>query len=317
MGPHPTFSKLKRFALRQKEVTTDTRSVHCGAPERNLKKGFAKNAIHTTKYNFLSFLPKGLFEQFRRVANIYFLFHAGLSLTPITPVNPVTTIVPLVFVIGVAMVKEGIEDLKRGRSDKKVNGTLVDVVLGPGKVEARRWKDVRVGDIVRVTRDSSFPGDLVFLGSSDPEGVGFVETMNLDGETNLKVRNAVEQTRGLYPEGFGGFDGTVECEQPNPSLYTFAGTLNWRGEGIPLGPENILLRGSDLRNTAEVYGAVIFTGHDTKIMMNATSPPSKRSFIERRLDYVILGQMALLFLMSLLTAIWFGVRLSNEMQEQW
>lgn len=317
MGPHPTLAALKRFALRQKPVDGTTRTVHCGAPERNLKRGFAKNAIHTTKYNVLTFLPKGLFEQFRRVANLYFLFHACLSLTPISPVNPVTTILPLCFVIGVAMIKEGIEDLKRGRSDKKLNGTLVDVVLGPGKVEPRRWRDVRVGDIVLVKRDSSFPGDLVFLGSSDPEGVGFVETMNLDGETNLKVRNAVEATRELYPDGFATFDGTVECEQPNPSLYTFAGNLTWQGEVIPLGPENILLRGSDLRNTGEVYGAVIFTGHDTKVMMNATAPPSKRSFIEKRLDYIILGQLALLIAMSTLTAVWFSVLLGDDMEDQW
>lgn len=65
------------------------------------------------------------------------------------------------------------------------------------------------------------------------------------------------------------FQGKIECEVPNRNLYDFAGTLkvNSAAFPIPLGADQVLLRGSQLRNTTWIYGVVIYTGHDTKLMM--------------------------------------------------
>lgn len=92
-----------------------SRVVFCNEPERHRDKAFMyrSNYVSTTKYNIITFVPKALFEQFRRVANLYFLFAAGLSLTPLTPFTPGSLIAPLVFVVGVSMVKEAIEDWRR------------------------------------------------------------------------------------------------------------------------------------------------------------------------------------------------------------
>eukprot|EP00249_Psilotum_nudum_P013543 c24389_g1_i3 orf=295-4026(-) len=302
---------------RGREHAQDRRIVQVGVSEHRTKVKYPGNKISTTKYKWYSFLPKGLYEQFRRVANLYFAFHAAISLTPVSPVNPVTTVLPLVFVIGVALVKEAVEDFRRGREDKKVNNRLVSVLWSDGQFRKLRWKDVNVGDIVRVDCDNFFPADMLFLSSNDSSGTSYVETMNLDGETSLKIRICLDQTRELSHTAFKTFNAVVECEQPNPSIYTFVGNLIWMEKVSHLGPTQILLRGSKLRNTPYVYGVVLFTGFETKIMMNSLDPPSKRSSVERQLDFIILFQLALLVGMSVLSGLLFAIWLSMDFHKQW
>lgn len=91
------------------------RVVHCDQPHKHVEgeHGYQKNYISTTKYNLATFFPKCLFEQFRRVANIYFAIAAGLGFTPLSPYQAASLVAPLVFVIGVSMVKEAYEDYRR------------------------------------------------------------------------------------------------------------------------------------------------------------------------------------------------------------
>ena len=88
----------------------------------------------------------------------------------------------------------------------------------------------------------------------------------------------------------------IKCEDPNPSLYTFVGSMEYEGKHYPLSSQEILLRDSKLRNTEYIYGVIIFSGHDTKVMQNTTDPPSKRSGIERKMDKIISWQVSLQFL---------------------
>jgi phospholipid-transporting ATPase len=157
---------------------------------------------------------------------------------------------------------------------------------------ARKWKDLRVGDIVRVESDQFIPADLVLISSSEPEGLCYIETSNLDGcvppfpslppltkfpsETNLKIKQASPQTASLTsPSLASTLHGKLRSEHPNNALYTYEGTLELLSDvnvpkTVPLGPDQMLLRGAQLRNTPWVYGIVVFTGHETKLMQNAT-----------------------------------------------
>ncbi|GAV61079.1 E1-E2_ATPase domain-containing protein/HAD domain-containing protein [Cephalotus follicularis] len=288
------------------------RTIYCNDREANLPVRFKGNSISTTKYNFFTFLPKGLFEQFRRVANLYFLMISILSTTPISPVHPVTNVVPLSLVLFVSLVKEAFEDWKRFQNDMTINNNIIDV-LQDQKWEAVSWKKLQVGDIVRVKHDGVFPADLIFLASTNPDGVCYIETSNLDGETNLKIRKALERTWDyLTPEKASEFKGEVQCEQPNNSLYTFTGNLIVQKQTLPLTPNQILLRGCSLRNTEYIVGAVVFTGHETKVMMNAMNVPSKRSTLERKLDKLILALFGTLFVMCLIGAIGSGVFINRK-----
>ncbi|KAK2994397.1 hypothetical protein RJ640_029512 [Escallonia rubra] len=288
------------------------RTVFCNDREANVNAKFKGNSISTTKYNILTFLPKGLFEQFRRVANSYFLMISLLSCTPVSPVSPITNVVPLSMVLFVSLVKEAYEDWKRLQNDKTINNSSIEV-LQDRRWESIPWKKLQVGDVVRVRQDAFFPADLLFLASSNSDGVCYTETANLDGETNLKIRKALERTWDyVTPEKASEFNGEVQCEQPNNSLYTFTGNLIIEKQTLPLSPNQILLRGCSLRNTEYIVGTVIFTGHETKVMMNSMNVPSKRSTLEKKLDKVIISLFVILFCMCLIGsmggAIWINFK---------
>lgn len=171
-----------------------------------------------------------------------------------------------------------------------------------------RWKNLRVGDIVKVHKDEYFPADLLLLSSSYEDGICYVETMNLDGETNLKLKHSLELTSHLNDdESLNDFMAVIKCEDPNENLYSFVGTFFSDGKQYPLSIQQILLRDSKLKNTDYIYGVVIFTGHDTKVMQNATDPPSKRSKIERRMDKIIYILFSTLILISFIGSFFFGI----------
>ncbi|KAJ8564714.1 hypothetical protein K7X08_001174 [Anisodus acutangulus] len=295
-----------------------SRVVYCNEPSsfESVIRDYAGNYVSTTKYSAATFLPKSLFEQFRRVANFYFLVVAVLSFTPLTPYYAATAVIPLVIVIGVTMLKEGIEDWHRKQQDIEMNNRKVKVHKENGVFDHTEWKNLRVGDIVKVEKDEFFPADLLLLSSSYEDAVCYVETMNLDGETNLKLKQALEVTSSLHEDShFKDFKAFVKCEDPNANLYAFVGTMEYEEKQNPLSPQQLLLRDSKLRNTDYIYGAVIFTGHDTKVMQNATDPPSKRSKVERRMDKIIYFLFGLLVTMSIVGSVCFGFLTKEDLDD--
>ncbi|KAA8541660.1 hypothetical protein F0562_022812 [Nyssa sinensis] len=297
-----------------------SRMVYCNEPCLHGKKPlkYCSNYISTTKYNIITFLPKAIFEQFRRVANLYFLLAAILSLTSIAPFSAVSMIAPLAFVVGLSMAKEALEDWCRFIQDMKVNMRKASVHRGNGVFGNKPWMKIRVGDVLKVKKDKFFPADLLLLSSSYEDGICYVETMNLDGETNLKVKRALEVTLPFDDDvTFKDFKGTIRCEDPNPNLYNFVGNIEYDRQVYPLDPSQILLRDSKLRNTAYIYGVVIFTGHDSKVMQNATESPSKRSRIEKQTDKIIYILFSLLVLISLISSTGFAVKSKFQVPDWW
>ncbi|KAK1308287.1 putative phospholipid-transporting ATPase 5 [Acorus calamus] len=227
-------------------------------------------------------------------------------------------IAPLAFVVGLSMVKEAMEDWRRFIQDMKVNSRKVCVHKGEGRFGYKPWQKLRVGDVVRVEKDQFFPADLLLLSSSYEDGICYVETMNLDGETNLKVKRSLEVTLPLDDVmAFKDFMATIRCEDPNPNLYTFVGNFEYEQQVYALDPNHILLRDSKLRNTTHVYGVVIFTGPDSKVMQNSTKSPSKRSGIERKMDKIIYVLFSILVLISVISSIGFAVKTRYFMPEMW
>lgn len=153
------------------------------------------------------------------------------------------------------------------------------------------WEDVRVGDFVRITDNRPIPADVLICATSDPENVAYVETMNLDGETNLKSRNAVPGLTHLSsPEACTNSANSfqVHCDRPENNMYRLNAMVEMGGEKdkkkIPVDLQTVLLRGTVLKNTDWVIGVVLFTGQDTKIVMNSGGTPSKRSRVERQMN---------------------------------
>ncbi|PKA47230.1 Putative phospholipid-transporting ATPase 8 [Apostasia shenzhenica] len=300
---------------RKPEAVGYAREVYCNdsACEEALRLNYSGNAISTTKYTVANFVPKSLFEQFRRVANVFFLVVAFVSFTPLAPYRAVSVALPLFFVVSATMVKEAVEDWRRKQQDVEVNNRVVKVYDGSHAFQSTEWKKLRVGDVVKVEKDEFFPADLLLISSSSDDGVCFVETMNLDGETNLKRKESLNVTSSLLTEhSFQKFKAFIKCEDPNEKLYSFIGTIYYDGFQYSLSPQQILLRDSKLRNTHYIYGVVIFTGHDAKVMQNTMDPPSKRSKIEKRMDKIIYVLFAALVVISSTGSIIFGIKTKED-----
>ncbi|KAI7824825.1 hypothetical protein BC939DRAFT_396404 [Gamsiella multidivaricata] len=285
------------------------RVIYLNNPERNSQSKYLHNRISTSKYNYLTFLPKFLYEQFSKYANVFFLFTACIQqIEGVSPTSRYTTAVPLVLVLFATAVKEVMEDYKRHASDSETNARLSKVLQGNTFV-SRAWHSIRVGDIIRVEGGEPFPADLVLLSSSEPEGMCYIETSNLDGETNLKIKQALPETAKLItPLDVSQIGGCIRSEQPNNSLYTFEGTLLMNGtqghpKELPLDPTQVLLRGAQLRNTNWIYGVVVFTGHESKLMRNASATPIKRTSVEKMTNVQIVFLFGILLAMSLASAV--------------
>ncbi|XP_077984913.1 putative phospholipid-transporting ATPase IA [Glandiceps talaboti] len=305
-------------ATEQAEVA-EVRSIYLNYRPQSVK--YVSNSVSTAKYNLLTFFPKFLFEQFRKYSNLFFLCITLTQQIPrVSPTGRYTTLVPLLFILLVSAFKEIIEDFKRHLADDETNKRKISVLRG-GRWVTLKWREVQVGDIVKVVNDQEFPADLVLLSSSEPQGMCYLETSNLDGETNLKLRQGLPQTAGLLShEDVAAMEGRIECEGPNRHLYEFVGNIRLRGSSKmanPLGPDQILLRGAQLKNTQWVFGAVIYTGHETKLMMNSTSAPLKRSTMEVMTNKQILYMLILLMSLSLLSTIASEIWDGNHTGSHW
>ncbi|ETV75531.1 hypothetical protein, variant 1 [Aphanomyces astaci] len=278
----------------------------------NHAQRFRGNRIHTAKYTVLTFVPKNLFEQFRRVANIYFLILSVLTSMPFSPKNPVSLIGTFLAVLVFSAAKEGYEDYIRHLSDADINTRHVDVLadvassssssapppppLRPSEssqspspsitlpllqfpVKTIKWHQLQVGDLVLLRKNDEVPADCLLLATSDADsGVCSIDSANLDGESSLKTLYAVNG--GMPPEALASLRGRVEHESPTASLASFRGTLHVASATpVLLTLNQVLLRGCSIRHSKWAVGVVLYAGHDTKSFLNGSAPPYKSSTV--------------------------------------
>uniref|UniRef100_A0A671XQ40 Phospholipid-transporting ATPase n=1 Tax=Sparus aurata TaxID=8175 RepID=A0A671XQ40_SPAAU len=291
----------------------DARLIHINQPQFTK---FCSNRVSTAKYNVLTFLPRFLYSQFRRAANAFFLFIALLQQIPdVSPTGRWTTLVPLLFILVVAAVKETLSHCLFISSFSSFPPpppppSLLTTVLRNGAWEIVHWEKVCTKNVsLKLMIEQEFittsSVHILFLHNSEPQGMCYIETSNLDGETNLKIRQGLQVTADIKDiDSLMRLSGRMECESPNRHLYEFVGNIRLdRRSTIPLGPDQILLRGAQLRNTQWVHGVVVYTGHDTKLMQNSTRPPLKLSNVERITNFQILVLFGCLLAISLVCSI--------------
>ncbi|XP_057388675.1 phospholipid-transporting ATPase IH isoform X4 [Balaenoptera acutorostrata] len=296
------------------EECVDSRTVYVGhrepppGAEAYIPQRCPDNRIVSSKYTFWNFIPKNLFEQFRRIANFYFLIIFLVQLIIDTPTSPVTSGLPLFFVITVTAIKQGYEDWLRHKADSAVNQCPVHFVQH-GRLVRKQSRKLRVGDIVMVKEDETFPCDLIFLSSSRVDGTCHVTTASLDGESSHKTHYAVQDTKGFHTEeDVDSLHATIECEQPQPDLYRFVGRINVYSDlndpvVRPLGSENLLLRGATLKNTEKIFGVAIYTGMETKMALNYQSKSQKRSAVEKSMNVFLIVYLCILISKALINTV--------------
>ncbi|XP_043702101.1 phospholipid-transporting ATPase 1-like [Telopea speciosissima] len=288
------------------------RLIYVNDPKKtNSKYEFTGNEVRTSKYTVITFLPKNIFIQFHRVAYLYFLAIAALNqLPPLAVFGRTVSLFPLLFVLAVTAFKDGYEDWRRHRSDENENNREA-LVLQSGQYRLKKWKKIQAGDVLKVSANETIPSDMVLLATSDPSGIAYIQTINLDGESNLKTRYARQETVSTVFEGHT-ISGLIKCEQPNRNIYEFTANMEFNKQRFPLSQSNILLRGCQLKNTEWVLGVVVYAGQETKAMLNSTASPSKRSRLESYMNRETLWLSVFLFVMCAVVALGMGLWLERH-----
>ncbi|XP_075089010.1 phospholipid-transporting ATPase 2 isoform X2 [Nicotiana tabacum] len=250
---------------------------------------YCDNRISNRKYTVWNFLPKNLWEQFSRFMNQYFLLIACLQLwSLITPVNPASTWGPLIFIFAVSATKEAWDDYNRYLSDKKANEKEVWVVR-KGTRKHIQAQDVCVGNIVWLRENDEVPCDLVLIGTSDPQGLCYVETAALDGETDLKTRVVASACMGIDSELLHKIKGVIECPIPDKDIRRFDANMRLfppflDNDVCPLTIKNTILQSCYLRNTEWACGVAVYTGNETKLGMSRGIPEPKLTAMDAMID---------------------------------
>ncbi|KAH6626552.1 hypothetical protein B0J18DRAFT_380865 [Chaetomium sp. MPI-SDFR-AT-0129] len=194
-------------------------------------------------------------------------------------------------------------EVKIGSGDHELElaeeGVVATAVEGEwAKIE---WQALRVGDIIRLERDENVPADIVLLHATGPNGVAFIETMALDGETNLKSKQACPLLAKHCSSisGIGACEAEVVSEDPNLDLYNYEGRATVRGETMPLTLNEVVYRGSTLRNTSHATGLVINSGEECKIRMNANkNVRAKAPEIQHAVNRIVVGLVFFVIILS-------------------
>lgn len=248
----------------------------------------------------MTFLPFNLLLQFSKLANVYFLvitFMQTIQMISITGGQP-TTLTGLVPVIMVSMLKDLLEDMKRRSEDNIENGQKVQRIdKRTHGFQDDRWENLKVGQVIKVNKNERFPADMILLKSADPAGIAYVETVNLDGETNLKHKQALKDMQDaiLSPADASTINGSIYCDLPNDQLYYFEGIMSLAVKNSSfhykynIDYNQLMLRGSSLKITQWVYGIVVYTGQETKIKQNDTKKTKpKKSQMDSKMNWSIL-----------------------------
>ncbi|XP_022904487.2 probable phospholipid-transporting ATPase IIA isoform X1 [Onthophagus taurus] len=262
------------------------RTIYLGKPTMGQ---FPANAIRNQKYNFFTFLPLVLYQQFKFFLNLYFLIMATSQFVPDIRIGYLYTYWgPLCFVLFVTICREAIDDLRRHKRDQEVNSQKVRRMFNiDGGFETVAASKLKVGDLILVDKEERVPADLVLLRTSDRSGSVFVRTDQLDGETDWKLRLAVPTTQKLpHDKDLVQLNASIYAEKPQRDIHSFIGTFS-RHDAMN-GDESL-----DLRNTlwtnciiasGQALGVVIYTGPETRSVMNNSQPRSKVGLLDMELN---------------------------------
>ena len=326
-----TNSLLDKNENKKSLIDEDIYAVFINNQEMNDKN--EKNIIQTSKYKWFNFLAKILMEQFSRIANAYFLVIAVLqSIKELSYSggNPIM-LIPLSFVVLVNGLKDLYEDFKRKKSDKKENNSECYIYSNiTNQFEKKKWRDIKLGDIIKVENNNQFPADLLLLSTSDENGISYVETKNIDGEINLKFRHANKSIHDLIYNNdeskLSHLKYVCITKPPNEFIYKFDATLYQteidgsivdRNKFELFNISSLLLRGCTLRQTEYIIGVAIYVGHNTKSLINSPDLRAKHSSVELEMNKHLIAIFIYQVLLSSILSIVYVILYSKNFNNLW
>ncbi|KAG8982899.1 putative aminophospholipid-translocase, partial [Tulasnella sp. 427] len=316
--PRP-FSSLSNRSARSSVYggKDKSRTIPFRPPEK-LQSKFPANVVRNQKYNVITFFPLVFYEQFKFFFNLYFLLVALSQFIPALKIGFIVTYVaPLAFVLAVTMGKEAYDDYKRNLRDREANSQKY-LILEPTALHSEALpltravpsSRLRVGDMVLLEKNQRVPADMVLLRTSDSSGTCFIRTDQLDGETDWKLRVAVPSCQKLASDReLLSLGAEIYADAPIKDIHTFIGTFSIHsgsatGGDVPLIPkvdpltaENVLWSNTVLAAGSAV-GFVIYTGPETRAVMNTSHPETKMGLLDLEINRLAKILCAVTFALS-------------------
>ncbi|KAF9414264.1 putative aminophospholipid-translocase [Podila epigama] len=273
-------------AKNSKASKSRTIDFHATAKE---KKRYPPNVTRNTKYSIFSFLPIVLWEQFKFFLNLYFLLVALSQFVPALKIGYIVTYVaPLCFVLAVTIGKEAVDDMKRYKRDQEANSQRYQIVT-PSGLKVIPSSKIRVGDMIVVKKNQNVPADMVLLRTTEESGACFIRTDQLDGETDWKLRLAVPSCQALpSDEALLDLNASIYADSPHKDIHSFIGNFSKDGDGPgqhtePLSVDNTLWTNTVVAS-GNAIGFVIYTGRDTRAVMNTNHPKTKIGLLDSEVN---------------------------------
>ncbi|KAK0175080.1 hypothetical protein PV327_008862 [Microctonus hyperodae] len=262
------------------------RTIYIGKP---MHEKFPTNVIRNQKYNIITFLPLVLYQQFKFFLNLCFLIMACSQFIPDIRVGYLYTYWgPLCFVLTVTICREAVDDFRRYKRDKEVNGQkYYRLVRGSETPELVSSSKLKVGDMIIVEKGQRVPADLVLLRTTEKSGACFVRTDQLDGETDWKLRLAVPATQKLDSDAqLFDIKASLYVEKPQKDIHSFIGTFTGEDEYSneeSLGVDNTLWANTAVAS-GSALGIVVYTGQETRSLMNHSALRSKIGLLDQEIN---------------------------------
>uniref|UniRef100_A0A8C0HPU7 Phospholipid-transporting ATPase n=1 Tax=Buteo japonicus TaxID=224669 RepID=A0A8C0HPU7_9AVES len=278
---------LINICRRKKELKA--RTVWLGCPEKCEEK-YPKNAIKNQKYNVFTFIPGVLYEQFKFFLNLYFLVVSCSQFVPALKIGYLYTYwAPLGFVLTVTVVREAVDEFRRYKRDKEMNSQLYSKSYWTFD-----WNSLFFFSYLKIylislsPQNQRIPSDMVFLRTSEKTGSCFIRTDQLDGETDWKLKVAVSCTQRLPALGdLFSINAYVYAQKPQLDIHSFEGTFT-REDSDPAVHESLSIENTLWASTVvasgTVIGVVIYTGKETRSVMNTSNPKNKVGLLDLELN---------------------------------
>ena len=249
-----------------------------------LSYGFADNTIFTIPFSFrgyLSFIGKKISESPLNICIIvvcfYYLIAFLVDIQNFGHLDIFFSISFHLFIIVVEIILTTIDYISIYINDYKVNNQIAHLYdTEQRKFIDTTWKRIKVGQIVKVLKDEVVPADIIVLESMDHKHQCYLDNSSINGNFDMfNIKKACNDTHApnmkvmKFNEYVKNIKGILKYEEPNSNMNKFNGRLKL--ESFPrasnIKQENFVMRGATVKNVRYIYGLVVYTGMETKMMM--------------------------------------------------
>ena len=289
-----------------------SREINISGSENLLNSIYPRNNLNFSRYNWFTFIPKNLFEQFQRSSNIWFLIISVFQIVypELNPTTSYTTIFPLIFLILISLLQDFYNEITLHKKISLINDAEYQYWCGDDFV-GKMCKEIMVGDIIKVNSGQIIPADMILIAVQSELVSVTTDMKGISGSTKIKQTSVIEKHHKLLEieedciSINARFTGILKISEPTPDYSSFFGKLVIGGHpgSIKLKIDNILFKGSYTQENVDIIGIAAYCGPESKIQLNLLKSRRKITRIEQKLNKLVFYILFILCILLIISII--------------